>query len=54
MNAEDLEQIEAIKIWAKKKMDRIEKRLERYAKVYYGKPMKVLYIEKKVDDDKCE
>lgn len=51
MNAEDLEQIEAIKIWAKKKMDRIEKRLERYAKVYYGKPMKIMYSEKDIDMD---
>lgn len=33
-----------IKNWAFRKMQKIEKKLQKYAKIYFGKPMGIMYV----------
>lgn len=45
MRDSDLEdQQEFIKKWAFKKMQKLEKKLQKYARIYFGKPMGIMYI----------
>ncbi len=38
-------QQEFIKKWALKKMRKLEKKLKRYARIYFGKPMAIVYCQ---------
>lgn len=33
-----------IKKWAYKKMEKLEKKLQKYARIYFGKPMGIMYV----------
>lgn len=45
MRDSDLEdQQEFIKKWAFKKMQKLEKKLQKYARIYFGKHMGIMYI----------
>ena len=45
MRDEDLKEQQAyIKKWAYKKMEKLEKKLLKYARIYFEKPMGVMYV----------
>lgn len=46
MNEKELDaQQEFIRKWALKKMKKQEKKLKRYARIYFGKPMAIVYCQ---------
>lgn len=46
MTQDDCEQINAIKLWAKKRMDRHIKKVKHYAEIYFGCVVTVEFIDK--------
>lgn len=45
MRDDDLKDQQAfIKKWAYKKMQKLEKKMKKYARIYFGKPMAIMYV----------